>query len=106
MRFYCEVHLAARPDARPLLQGARHDMATKRPGGVGWAAEPKASGSSPPKALGVGGFLAARDFPPEPQPGDLPCGGAQAPVIQERREAMIASKSCSRRPPTRRPTVP
>ena len=51
IQFYSELHLAARPDARPLLQEARHDMATEGPEALAGPQSQEASGSSPLKAL-------------------------------------------------------
>ena len=51
MQFYSELHLAARPDARPLLQEARHDTATEGPEALAGPQSQEASGSSPLKAL-------------------------------------------------------
>jgi hypothetical protein len=67
IQFYSELQLAARSDARPLLQEARHDMATEGPEALAGPQSQEASGSSPSKR-----FSSLRDKTPEPQPGACP----------------------------------
>ena len=50
---YSQSTLQRRSDARAEVQGARHRDGDTQAGGLGWAAEPKVSGLSPPH---TGGF--------------------------------------------------
>src|SRR4051812_13970305 len=72
MRFYSPFTSQRRLNARSSLQGARQICGDGRPGGVGWAAEPKSLRVVASPARGVGGFLAAKGKPPGPQPGVFP----------------------------------